>query len=137
VLLDLLFAPEDGGDIFLRNVEISANYAALQPQTHLLHNLVTHGTLLYIIVEAAKLVNQEREGNLAPAHRYVMRCPLPTKHKFLEFESGGVRAAPSVSAACVGPSTGETVDPRPWARPASCTGLVYLQASCSSTRLSV
>jgi hypothetical protein len=29
-LLDLLIGPEDGGDIFLRNVQLSLNYTALQ-----------------------------------------------------------------------------------------------------------
>jgi hypothetical protein len=30
--LGLLFNPEDGGDVFLRNFGVSSNYTALQPR---------------------------------------------------------------------------------------------------------
>jgi hypothetical protein len=35
-LLRLLFDPEDGGDMFLRNVALSPNYTALQPKERIL-----------------------------------------------------------------------------------------------------
>jgi hypothetical protein len=41
-LLGLLFDPEDSGDMFLKNVWLSPNYMALQPQLFIVHR---HGNL--------------------------------------------------------------------------------------------
>jgi hypothetical protein len=37
-LLALLFEPEDGADMFLRNTTLSQNYTMIQPKDRIVHN---------------------------------------------------------------------------------------------------
>jgi hypothetical protein len=54
VLLELLFYREDAGEIFLRNVGLSANYKALQPRRLYVYMLF-NASIAFFVMTAKNL----------------------------------------------------------------------------------